>query len=335
MSDLLICALCALATFIITVLISKRLIPYLKSKKMGQPILEIGPRWHKSKEGTPTMGGLAFIIASLITGAAGAVYFIVKYPADRIAPFILTMAYGVLCALTGMIDDLAKLRKKQNEGLSAKQKFALQVVSSGLYLAGMCCFCGVSTTVFIPYFNVEINLGIAFYFLAMLLLTGMDNSVNLTDGIDGLSSSVTLVVSLFFGAAAYFTMPADGNNVSLLMLSSVMLGATAGFLVYNFYPARVFMGDTGSLFLGALVVGGAFILGNPLIVVVAGFVYIAETLSVILQVGYFKLTHGKRLFKMAPIHHHFEKCGFSEIKIVVLFTAATVVMCAAAWLGLR
>ena len=166
----------------------------------------------------------------------------------------------------------------------------------------------------------------------MLLLAGIDNSVNLTDGIDGLSSSVTLVVSLFFGAAAFFS--GSETNVSLAMLSAVMVGATAGFLVYNFYPAKVFMGDTGSLFLGALVVGGAFIMNNPLIVVVAGLVYIIETASVILQVGYFKLTHGKRLFKMAPIHHHFEKCGFSELQIVALFAGLTVLFCVAAWFGL-
>lgn len=334
MSDILICAFCALATFLLTVLISRKLIPALKSKKMGQPILEIGPRWHKSKEGTPTMGGLAFIIASLAVSVFACVYFSLKYGAESVAPFILTMAFGVLCALTGMIDDLAKLRKKQNEGLSAKQKFALQVLFSGLYLAGMCYFCGVTTRLVIPYFNAELDLGIGFYIVAMLLLTGMDNSVNLTDGIDGLSSSVTLIVSIFYAAAAAFLVPEGAGRVSLCLLAAVTAGSTAGFLVYNFYPARVFMGDTGSLFLGALVVGGAFIMNNPLIIVVAGFVYIAETASVILQVGYFKLTGGKRLFKMAPIHHHFEKCGLSETKIVVLFSAATVLFCVAAWFGI-
>lgn len=329
MSASLICVGMAVLTFLITVLISRKLIPFLKSKKMGQPILEIGPRWHKSKEGTPTMGGLAFIIASVSVGAAASVFFGITKGAAVVAPFILTLAYGVLCGLTGMIDDLAKLRKKQNEGLSAKQKFALQVLSSGLYLAGLCVFCGVDTKVFIPYFGIELELGIAFYFFAMLLLCGIDNSVNLTDGIDGLSSSVTLIVGIFFGLVAN----RQGDNGSLMMLSAVMVGACAGFLVYNFYPARVFMGDTGSLFLGALVVGSAFVSGNPLIVVVCGIIYIAETASVMLQVAYFKLTHGKRLFKMAPIHHHFEKCGYNEVKIVALFSFVTLIACAVAWFG--
>lgn len=333
MSDIMIYIAAAVVTFIITVLISRKLIPYLKSRKMGQPILEIGPRWHKSKEGTPTMGGLAFIIAALVVGVAASVYFALKYGAARIAPFILTMAYGVLCALTGMIDDLAKLKKKQNEGLSAKQKFALQVVCAGLYLAGMCIFCGVDTKLFIPYVGAELDLGVFFYVFAMFLLVGIDNSVNLTDGIDGLASGITFAVALFFGSVSLFILPEGAGATSLGLLSAVTLGATSGFLVYNFYPARVFMGDTGSLFLGAIVVGASFIADNPLIIIIAGLVYIFETLSVMLQVMYFKLTHGKRLFKMAPIHHHFEKCGFTEIKIVVLFTVATIVFCVAAWFG--
>ena len=332
MSDILVSVIIALVTFTATVLILRKLIPVLKSKKMGQPILDIGPRWHKSKEGTPAMGGLSFIIASVAAGIGACIYFGVTKGARETVPFILTLAFGVVCGLIGCIDDLAKLRKKQNEGLTAKQKFALQLVACALYLAGLCVFCKVSTVLYIPYFDVSVDFGIGYYVIAMLLLAGIDNSVNLTDGIDGLSSSVTLVVSLFFGAAAFFS--GSETNVSLAMLSAVMVGATAGFLVYNFYPAKVFMGDTGSLFLGALVVGGAFIMNNPLIVVVAGLVYIIETASVILQVGYFKLTHGKRLFKMAPIHHHFEKCGFSELQIVALFAGLTVLFCVAAWFGL-
>lgn len=332
MSDIGTILIIAMVTFTFTVIILKWLIPVLKSKKMGQPILEIGPRWHKSKEGTPAMGGLSFIIASVITGISACVMFGIRYGVEKTVPFILTLVFGVLCGLIGCIDDLAKLRKKQNEGLSAKQKFALQLLVCALYLAGLCYFCKVTTVLYIPYFGVSIDLKIGYYVIAMLLLAGMDNSVNLTDGIDGLSSSVTLVVSLFFGAAAFFG--GSETNISLAILSAVMLGSTAGFLVYNFYPAKIFMGDTGSLFLGALVVGGAFIMNNPLIIVVAGFVYIMETASVILQVGYFKLTHGKRLFKMAPIHHHFEKCGFSEVKIVALFAGLTVLFCAAAWFGL-
>lgn len=333
MSIILVSIFSAVAVFVFTVIVLRKLIPYLKSKKLGQPILEIGPRWHKNKEGTPTMGGLSFIASSFCVGAVACLYIGINQGFRTLVPFILTLTFGVVCGLIGCIDDLAKLRKKQNEGLTAKQKFILQLVACGLYLAGLFVFCDFSTELYIPYFNITVDFGIGYYVIAMLLLAGIDNSVNLTDGIDGLSGSVTLVVALFFGAVSFFS--SEEVNVSLALLSSVMVGSCAGFLVYNFYPARVFMGDTGSLFLGALAVGGAFIMNNPLIIVVAGLVYIIETASVILQVLYFKLTHGKRLFKMAPIHHHFEKCGFGEIQIVSLFVGLTLLFCVAAWFGLE
>lgn len=333
MSDVILTIACAVLTFVVTVLILKKLIPVLKSKKMGQPILEIGPRWHKSKEGTPTMGGISFIIAIVAVCICACVYMGITKGFSSTVPLILTVAYGVLCAMIGYIDDLAKLRKKQNEGLSAAQKFALQVLAAALYLAGLHFFCNISTALYIPFFNVELELGFFYYLIGLLLLVGIDNSVNLTDGIDGLASGVTLAVSIFFVLAAFLS--GDGGNTALGVLGGLTAGGVLGFLVYNFYPARVFMGDTGSLFLGAVVAGAAFMLGNPLIVVVVGLIYIIETASVMLQVGYFKLTHGKRLFKMAPIHHHFEKCGFSEIAIVCLFTGVTVVCCALAWFGLR
>lgn len=318
-------------TFIITVLAERKLIPVLASKKMGQKILEIGPRWHKNKEGTPTMGGLAFIAASCITGAAMCVYIGVMRGAAAAAPLIMTLAMALASGLIGMIDDRAKLRKKRNEGLTAPQKFLLQLVLSGLYLLGMRLIGAINTSIRIPFTGIHLELGIFYYIIALLLLCGVMNSVNLTDGIDGLASSVTSVVALFFGAAAFFTGKTDP---SLAAVSALMLGSCTGFLVYNAYPARVFMGDTGSLFLGGLVVGAAFLADNPLIVIICGLVYICETASDILQVGYFKLTHGKRLFKMAPIHHHFEQCGWSERKIVAVFTVATVLFCAAAWFGL-
>lgn len=321
-----------LIVFALTVLVLRKLIPFLKSKKLGQPILEIGPRWHKNKEGTPTMGGLSFIIASAAAAVPAGIYFGFVYGGESIARFVMTLAYAVLCGAIGFIDDLAKLRKKQNEGLTAPQKFALQVLAAALYLAAMCYFGGVTTRVAIPFTAIEIDLGIFFYLFAMLLLVGIDNSVNLTDGIDGLASSITVVVALFFGLVSVIIY--EKTNVSLALLSSLMIGSCAGFLVYNFYPARVFMGDTGSLFLGAMVAGCAFVMDNPLIVVIAGFVYITETLSVMLQVGYFKLTHGKRLFKMAPIHHHFEKCGLNEVTITVTFTAVTALLCILSWFAL-
>lgn len=309
-------------TFVITVLVSRKLIPILKSHKMGQTILDIGPRWHKSKEGTPTMGGLAFIIAIVVIGLAGCIYLGVTDGIRRTLPLVFTLALGLAGGLIGCVDDMAKLKKKQNEGLTAPQKFILQLAAAGLYLLGMSLVCDMSTELFIPFVGVTVDFGVFYYVVAVLLLTGVINSVNLTDGIDGLASSVTLIVGVFFTAAGYLTGMAEPDGV-LLLLGALMIGGCAGFLVYNFYPARVFMGDTGSLFLGGLVVGGAFMMNNPLLVIVFGIVYIIETASVMLQVGYFKLTHGKRLFKMSPIHHHFEKCGWSEIKIVVVAMTVT------------
>ncbi len=322
-------------TFGVTVAVSRKLIPFLKSKKMGQKILDIGPRWHKSKEGTPTMGGFAFIIASVIVGLAGAVYLAVTDGLRTTLPFIMTLALGVAGGLIGCIDDSAKLRKAQNEGLTAIQKFLLQVIVAALYLVGMTLVCGANTELYIPFLDIEVELGIFYYLLAMLLLTGVINSVNLTDGLDGLASSVTLLVGAFFAACGFWNGLAEPDGGTVL-LGAILMGGCGGFLVYNFYPARVFMGDTGSLFLGGLVVGGAFMLKNPLLVVVFGIWYMVETLSVILQVGCFKLTHGKRLFKMAPIHHHFEKCGWSEVKVVCLASIVTLIACVISLLfGLR
>lgn len=318
-----------LATFGITVIISRKLIPILKSRKMGQTILEIGPRWHKSKEGTPTMGGLAFIAASVIVGITASVYLSIIDGVRAALPISFTLAFGVICGLIGCIDDSAKLRKKQNEGLTAPQKYLLQLVASALYLLGMTIVCEINTVLYIPFVGAEIDFGILYYIIALLLLTGVNNAVNLTDGIDGLCSSVTLVVGLFFTAVGYMNGLAEPDG-AVLILGAILIGSCGGFLVYNFYPARVFMGDTGSLFLGGLVVGGAFMINNPLLVLVFGLVYVIEAASVILQVGYFKLTHGKRLFKMAPIHHHFEKCGWSEIKIVVAASLLTAVVSAVA-----
>lgn len=321
-------------TFALTAAISHKLIPVLKSKKMGQKILEIGPRWHKSKEGTPTMGGIAFIAATVIVAALACIASAVRGDIESVLPFLYVLLYGVLNGLIGVIDDSAKLRKKQNEGLTARQKYLLQLVAAAVFLILLSVTGIVDTTLYIPFAGVTWKLGFFYYVIALLLLTGMVNSVNLTDGIDGLASGVTLVVGIFFAVAAFFAAQAASVAPALSLIGATLIGGTLGFLVYNFYPARVFMGDTGSLYLGGMVVGAAFLLGNPLIVVVCGIVYICETASVMLQVTYFKLTHGKRLFRMAPIHHHFEQCGWSEIKIVSVFTAVTAVACLAAWFGL-
>lgn len=331
MNRMILFVICLAFTFLVTVLILRKLIPVLKSKKMGQHILDIGPRWHRSKEGTPTMGGLAFIIASAIAGAAACIYLFIKGGDGNTVAMLITLVYALANGVIGMVDDLAKLRKAQNEGLTAPQKYLLQLISAGIYLSVMRSVGCITTELYIPFADITLDLGIFYYIFALILLTGMVNAVNLTDGIDGLVSSVTTVVGVFFALCAFLLT--DGEELSVL--SAMMIGSCMGFLVYNFYPARVFMGDTGSLFLGALVTGSAFLIGNPLIIVLAGIIYIAEAASVMLQVGFFKLTHGKRLFKMAPIHHHFEKCGWTELRIVGVFTFVTALACALAWFGVN
>jgi phospho-N-acetylmuramoyl-pentapeptide-transferase len=319
-----------LGVFFATWLILRKLIPVLKSRKIGQKIYDIGPRWHKGKEGTPIMGGLGFIISSVIAFAALFAVYVYYGRAEELYSAALTLIMALLNALIGFFDDYTKLIKKQNQGFKAWQKFLLQLIVAAAYIWAMSACGFMNTVLYIPYFGITLELGVAYYLLAVFLLTGMVNAVNLTDGIDGLSSSVTAIVAVFFSVCAfYFVRP------ELAVLPATVVGGTVGFLMYNFYPAKIFMGDTGSLYLGGMVVGMAFMLGNPLIVVVAGIVYIVEVLSDILQVGYFKISHGKRIFKMAPIHHHFEKCGWSEVKIVLVFTAVTIVACIVAFFGIK
>ena len=236
---------------------------------------------------------------------------------------------ATLNGAVGVVDDLTKFKNHRNEGLTASQKYLLQLICAGAFLAALKFTGNLSTELYIPYVGVKLELGIFYYILSILLITGIVNAVNLTDGIDGLASSVTLAVGAFY-AVASFTL----GLLPEAVLSGIMMGACLGFLVYNFYPAKVFMGDTGSLFLGGMVVGTAYALGNPLIVIIIGIVYICETVSVIMQVTYFKLTHGKRIFKMTPIHHHFEKCGWSELKIVGVFSLVTVIAGVIAYFGL-
>ena len=315
-------------TFAITAVSARILIPKLKSMKLGQQILDIGPRWHKSKEGTPTMGGVSFIIASLITFALAAVLMIATDAAEGIVRAVIVIAFALANGAIGIIDDLTKFKNHRNEGLTATQKYLLQLISAGLFLASLKLTGNLSSKLAIPYFDVSVDLGIFYYIFLILLITGIVNAVNLTDGIDGLASSVTLAVGAFFSVVAFVL-----GGVSTAVVSAITIGACLGFLVYNFYPARVFMGDTGSLFLGGLAVGMAFMIDNPLIIVVVGVVYICEAVSVILQVGCYKLTK-KRIFKMAPIHHHFEKCGWSELKVVGVFSLVTVIAGVLAYFGI-
>ncbi len=318
-----------LLTFAITAISARIIIPKLKSLKLGQHILDIGPRWHKSKEGTPTMGGLSFIIGSVITFALLAVIACLRGEIEGLEKALIVMLLALCSAAIGVVDDLTKFKHHQNEGLTASQKYLLQLIAAGAFLAALKLTGNLSTELYIPFFGVKLELGIFYYVLSILLITGIINAVNLTDGVDGLASSVTLAVGAFFAIAA-FTLGLIPETV----LSGITMGSCLGFLVYNFYPAKVFMGDTGSLFLGALVVGMAYILENPLIIVIVGIIYICEAGSVILQVSYFKLTHGKRIFKMTPIHHHFEKSGWSELKIVGVFSLVTVIAGAVSLLGL-
>ena len=315
--------LSVLISFVITVLLSKKFIPVLISKKMNQPIYEIGPRWHKSKAGTPTMGGIFFIAAILLTMAVLSFFAVSK---EMLVPLWITLAMATLFACVGLVDDYAKLIKKQNEGLKAYQKFLLQLIVASLYIGAMCALGYMDTVIPIPFTEIEWDLGVAFYPLAVILIVGVDNSVNLTDGIDGLCASVTAVVGAFF-ALFGFTVAGLAFGDAVICFAGALCGGMIGFLVYNWNPARIFMGDTGSLFLGGMVTGLAFLCDSPILILIVGLIYIIETVSVILQVGSYKLFK-KRIFKMAPIHHHFEKCGWSERKIVFVAGAITAVLCA-------
>lgn len=318
-----------LGVFFVTWLILRKLIPVLKSRKIGQKIYDIGPRWHKGKEGTPIMGGLGFIIATIIGIAAISGVYLYLGRANELLGVWLTLALALLNGLIGFFDDYTKLIKKQNQGFLAWQKLVLQLLVAAAYLWAMSACGFIDTALEIPYFDIELELGIFYYFFAILFIAGMVNSVNLTDGIDGLCSSVSAVVGAFFAVVAFVMLRPE-----LAIFPATVIGGTVGFLMYNFYPAKIFMGDTGSLYLGGAVVGMAFLIEEPLIIMIAGIIYLIEVASVILQVGYFKITHGKRIFKMAPIHHHFEKCGWSEVKIVGVFTLITAIACALAYFGL-
>ena len=304
------------------------LLPVLRALKAGQSIREIGPTWHNYKAGTPMMGGLMFIFAAIIC-----LLLNIPFMEDYTVFFVLALS---LCfGFVGFVDDFCKLKKKQNMGLNSLQKALLQMAVSALFLYLMYKTGGMKVEdgmipLYIPFFNVSFKLHpIVYIFFAMFVMVGCDNAVNLTDGVDGLSSSVTLPAMVFFTAAAVAM-----GKFDLALLPASLTGGLIAYLFYNWHPAKVFMGDTGSLFLGGVVCALAFALDMPLILILVGFVYICETLSVILQVGYFKLTHGKRLFKMSPIHHHFEMCGWKEEKIVLTFAAVSAIMCVIAWFGI-
>ena len=242
---------------------------------------------------------------------------------------LMVLGFSLVYGAIGFIDDFVKVKMKRNLGLTALQKLILQLAAALGYLALLRWNGNLSSALYIPFCNVSVELPWVLYLLfAVFVIVGCVNAVNLTDGVDGLATGVTLPVMVFFTVAAYLW-----GRQTLALFPAALVGALAGFLVYNFHPAKVFMGDTGALFLGGAVCGMAFALDMPLILVLVGIVYIVEALSDILQVAYFKLTHGKRIFRMAPIHHHFEMGGWNEVKIFSVFSGVTVVMCLLAWIG--
>ena len=313
---------CAVS-LVLTALIGFLILPVLRALKAGQSIREVGPTWHNNKAGTPMMGGLMFIFSLIIC-------LLVAIPTMQDYSVFYVLALSLCFGFVGFLDDFTKIKFKRNLGLTSIQKALLQMAVSAIFLYLLYKQGTLQSSIYIPFMKVSFEIHPMLYiFFAMFVMVGCVNAVNLTDGVDGLCGSVTVPVMVFFTAAAVLRQRFD-----LALMPAALVGGLIAYLFYNWHPAKVFMGDTGSLFLGGAVCGLAFALNMPLILILVGFVYIMETLSVILQVGYFKLTHGKRLFKMSPIHHHFEMCGWKEVKIVLVFAAVSALMCILAWFGI-
>ena len=322
-------ALIALAvSFVLTLVIGRFLIPELRKLKAGQEIREDGPTWHKSKAGTPTMGGIMFILGGGVT------VFVLGWDAMLRGSFVHLYVYlfALIFGIIGFVDDYRKVRQHQNEGLTAKQKFVLQLAAAVVFLCLMRYEGLLSNALYIPFANVTVTVNwIVYLVFAAFVIVGCVNAVNLTDGIDGLACSVTFVVMVFFTVTGTLWSAQDRQG----LFPAALAGGLAAFFVYNHHPAKGFMGDTGSLFLGGAVAALAFAMDMPLILILVGIIYIAETMSDIIQVTYFKATHGKRFFKMAPLHHHLELSGWSEAKLVAVFSGITLVFCALAFLGVQ
>ena len=308
-----------LIAFAVSAVSGKYLIPYLRRIKAGQTEREYGLESHLSKTGTPNMGGLMILL-----GMAAACLIFAGRCGEVIPVLILTVGFGAI----GFADDYLKVIKKRSDGLSVKQKLILQIVVGLLFFLYVREINHIPLTMKVPFAaGVSLDLGFMTIPALLFILVGTVNGTNFTDGVDGLASCVTVAVALFFAICAQ--MSGSGTAAA----GGAMIGALLGFLIYNAYPAKVFMGDTGSLALGGFVAGMAFMLQIPLYIPIVGFIYLAEVLSVIIQVTYFKKTHGKRIFRMAPIHHHFEKGGWSEVRVVAVFTIVTVILCAVGLLG--
>ena len=318
--------------FITAVIVGRFYVPWLKKIKAGQEIKENGPTWHMSKSGTPTMGGVIFISACTL------VCLTVGFDSMRSGDFthIFVLLFALVFGVIGFLDDWEKLRKKQNLGLSAKAKFLLQLVAALVFVLLLRKMGYISTHLYIPFWNVTVYIPEVIYFiLAAFIIVGTVNAVNITDGVDGLASGTSIPVCLFFAAVSFLW---GDKYMALGIFASALLGGLMGFLVYNFNPAKVFMGDTGSLFLGGAIAALAFAYDMPLILITLGIVYIIETLSDIIQVTYFKLTHGKRVFKMAPFHHHLEMGGWTgkkwkEKELFWLFTCTSLVFAIISFVG--
>ena len=301
-------------SFFVSVVLCPVIIPFLRKLKFGQTEREDGPESHLKKNGTPTMGGLVILASILITSL---IY--VKRYSDIIPVLFMTLGFGII----GFLDDYIKVVMKRSLGLTPLQKIALQFLVTIIFLYYYFNVADMDTTMRIPFvegagFTMPVWLFIPFVFIVVL---GTVNGVNLTDGLDGLVSGVTAIVATFFTIAALML------NGNITPITGAVVGSLLGFLLFNTYPARVFMGDTGSLALGGFVSAIALMLHMPLFIVIVGLIYLIEVVSDILQVGYFKLTHGKRIFKMAPIHHHFELSGYSETQVVAAFSVVTALLC--------
>ena len=306
-------------SFAISVILGPFVIPFLRKLKVGQTERVEGVQAHLKKAGTPTMGGVIFLISIIITS----LFYVKDYP--KIIPvLLLTIGFGII----GFIDDYLKVVLRRSDGLLPKQKMLLQIIVTAVFAFYIIKVANVPLTLLIPFSGGKYwDIGWVAIPLLFFAIIGTVNGTNFTDGLDGLATSVTIAV------AAFFTVVAAGTKSGLEPITSIVVGALLGFLLYNVYPAKIFMGDTGSLALGGFVSGIAYMLQMPLFIIIVGLIYLVEVLSVIIQVTYFKKTGGKRIFKMAPIHHHFELCGWSETRVVAVFTIITILLCLIAYMG--
>ncbi len=306
-------------SFAISVAAGPVVIPFLRRLKVGQTVRGEGPETHLKKNGTPTMGGILILLSVVITS----VFFVKDYP--KIIPVLfLTLGFGLI----GFLDDYIKVVLKRSMGLRAWQKFLLQIVVTGVFVFYIRQYTDISLVMKVPYMEgVYLDFGWMNIPVLFFIVIGTVNGTNFTDGVDGLASSVTVLVATFFSVVAI------GTGSGIEPVTCAVVGALLGFLLFNVYPASVFMGDTGSLALGGFVAAAAYMMQMPLFIVIVGFIYMVEVLSDILQVSYFKVSGGKRIFKMAPIHHHFELCGWSETRVVAVFSIVTALLCLAALMG--